>query len=133
MTFVNDGSAGAPLDLAPENVLTAYPAKDRGLYFDGSSDGGVRISGLVLSHTFAVHTWVLLKTVGVPVTIFSKDKNRGKIVQLPPDRRLQDVADKRMLELGLSAEGKLEARMADYSGTFSTARASESTTNINTW
>jgi hypothetical protein len=51
------------------------PAKNRGLYFDGSSDGYLTIPSVLLYHTFSIHAWVMTKAdPGAEQTIFSKSR-----------------------------------------------------------
>ena len=72
-SIANEGSAGTLFDVTPTRVNAAgHPAKGRGLYFDGTSNGYVSIAGLDLSPLFSLHTWLLISaTTGNPQTIFS--------------------------------------------------------------
>ena len=72
---MNSGSASG-FTLTPTRVNPAgHPAKDRGIYFDGSSDGFITIPALRLPHTFAVHAWVMIEQTGIDGVIFGKDRN----------------------------------------------------------
>jgi hypothetical protein len=98
--YGNSGSAGSDFDVQPNLEATngsGSPAKDRGLYFNGSAaaPGYVNIPGLQLSHTFAVHSWVLLKATGATQTIFSKDRN------------VFTASDKNLLLLTVNTDNKM--------------------------
>ena len=73
--FTNAGSASG-FDVTSVVVAPAgNPAKNRGIYFDGTNDGHIPINGLLLSHTFSFHSWVLIKSLTAEITMFSKDRN----------------------------------------------------------
>jgi hypothetical protein len=77
-TFANTGSGGSGLDVTATVAAPAgNPAKNRGVYFDGSSHGFVEIGGLLLAHTFAFHSWVFVKETpyATDLTLFSKDRD----------------------------------------------------------
>ena len=76
MTFTNAGAAAGAVTLSVTRVdPSGHPAKDRGLYFNGTDDTGrMTVSSLLLSHTFAFHTWVLLDESNTH-TLFVKDRN----------------------------------------------------------
>jgi hypothetical protein len=62
--FANAGSAGEAYDIAVMRVGSAgHPAKNRGLFFNGSTNGHIPIPDLIMGHSFAFHHWVLLKEV----------------------------------------------------------------------
>ena len=60
------------------NVGTSgIPAKNRGLYFDGTNFGHITLANnLYLSHTFSLHSWVMPSAVAQMV-IFWKDRDSG--------------------------------------------------------
>ena len=76
VTFTNAGAAAGAVTLSVTRVdPSGHPAKDRGLYFNGTDDTGrMTVSSLLLSHTFAFHTWVLLDESNTH-TLFVKDRN----------------------------------------------------------
>ena len=75
-TYVNVGSQSGSFDLTPVRVNpSGHPARNRGLYFNGTDHAYITIGSLVLSHTFSVHTWALMKANNTDMTIFSKDRN----------------------------------------------------------
>jgi hypothetical protein len=73
-TFANVGEGGAITATATIVSAAGNPAKNRGIYFDGASDGFVRLGEFTLHHTFAVHAWVLAKSVAAEMTVLSKDR-----------------------------------------------------------
>ena len=73
---VNDADSGT-FDLnfgTTADAPSAYPAKHRGIYFTDANNGYIRIDGVVLNHTMAVHVWVLTHTSGT-YTVLSKDRD----------------------------------------------------------
>ena len=76
-TFVNSGSSsGAIADVTTiiGGAGAGSPAKYRGLWFDGSNNGLVDVSALILNHSFAVHSWVLQASADA-MTIYSRDRD----------------------------------------------------------
>ena len=49
-----------------------YPAKYRGIYFDGTNDGRVELPSFTLYHSFHLQAWIMNTDGG---TIFSRDRN----------------------------------------------------------
>jgi hypothetical protein len=100
-TYTNGGvSAGFTLTPTKANP-SGHPAKNRGIYFDGTADGNIPIASLFLSHTFAVHTWVLLKDNTTVMNVFSKDRN-----DFTPS------TDKNLLNLQVNASKKMSISLA---------------------
>jgi hypothetical protein len=68
VSFTNDSTntyTNSSFTLTVTRVNPAgHPARKRGLYFDGASNGFIPVSGLLLSHTFAVHAWILVDVSG---------------------------------------------------------------------
>ena len=88
-TFSNDVS-GVPLDITPTvDGPSGRPAKNRGIYFDGTNNGYIEIPGLLLNHSFSFHAWVVF-FAGSDITLFSKDRND-----------FDPATDKQQLELTL--------------------------------
>jgi hypothetical protein len=82
MTYANSGSFGTN-DLTPVRTApSGMPAKNRGLYFDGSSQAYIPVANCILSHTFSVHFWALAKD-GADHTLFSKDRDTAVAGELP--------------------------------------------------
>jgi hypothetical protein len=52
---------------------SGYPAKNRGLWFNGTGSAYVLINGFVLNHSFTIHTWILLKDNSDVMPIFELD------------------------------------------------------------
>jgi hypothetical protein len=119
ITFENTGTAGTALDLAAVNVIavanSAYPVKNRGLFFDGASDAYIMLPTLILSHSMSVHVW-LLRMGTAKVAVFSKDRDD-----------FTAATDAQLLYFSISATNNLEAMLAkdhntlDYRGHTSTA------------
>jgi hypothetical protein len=81
--FMNNGSAGADFNLTSadhvmSDTTSAMPAKDRGLWFDRTLAGFVKLPNFTLHATFSIHFWVLIKSKAPASdklnTIFSKDR-----------------------------------------------------------
>jgi hypothetical protein len=68
------GEGGSITVTATNDAASAYPAKNRGIHFDGSANGFIEIPGVQLYHTFSIHSWVLLKA-RKSHTLLSKDRN----------------------------------------------------------
>ena len=69
----NSGSLGASFDVtATVSSTSAYPAKNRGLHFDGTNAGVIVMPPLLLSHTFSIHSWIL--SYSEYGSLFSKKK-----------------------------------------------------------
>ena len=96
MTYTSYGSVNKDITLI-RDAQSAHPIKDRGLHFDATLDGYVPIPALMLPHTFAVHSWILLKSIGVDHTIFSKDRDT--------------FGDPDLLRLYINSSDKLEIMM----------------------
>jgi hypothetical protein len=60
--YDNEGYGGSQhvAALSPEGK-SAVPAKDRGLYFDGSSDGYIELQELVFNNSFSMYSWVYVE------------------------------------------------------------------------
>jgi hypothetical protein len=75
-TYTNAGNATT--EIATVSATTSgkagYPVKKRGLNFDGGADGFLDVSDLKLSHSFSVHAWVYVRTLG-DLTVFSRDRD----------------------------------------------------------
>jgi hypothetical protein len=101
-----------------------HPAKDRGLYFDGTSDGFIPITDLALSHTFSIHFWALLKANNKAMTLLSIDRNDFT----------EGTDTKTSLDLGVTAGNLLDGRMAKFvDPTAVSAVAGGSTLNTGSW
>lgn len=67
---------------------SGYPAKNRGLSFDGSGDAYVVFPKFIIHHTFSIHFWALPKTTaaaGKLNTILSKDRAYNKLLLIGLD------------------------------------------------
>jgi hypothetical protein len=95
LTFANSGHAGTLDITSTVDAPAGNPAKNRGLYFNGSNDGFVEIPGLLLSHTFSVHAWVKIATLG-DLTLLSKDR-----------ADFDPATDAQHLRLSINASGEL--------------------------
>jgi hypothetical protein len=75
-SYANSGSAGSAMNLsAVVDGSSGYPAYARGLHFNGSTNGYLRVPNLIKSHTFAVHAWVIAKSLTGPICLFSVDRD----------------------------------------------------------
>jgi hypothetical protein len=71
-TYSNNAFTGNAFDVTPTRVNpSAAPAKDRGLYWDGTEEGYVEIPSLLLHNSFSIHSWVLIKDGTVTCTLFT--------------------------------------------------------------
>jgi hypothetical protein len=120
--ITNDGTATGFALTPVIDGSSGHPAKDRGIYFDSASNGYIIISGLFLNHTFAVHSWVLMKANTVVMTIFSKDRN------------VFTASDKNLLNLIVNASNKMEAKLATDTTPFAYgSKQGSSTLVVDTW
>jgi hypothetical protein len=75
-SFPNLGSA-AIQDITDaflvDNGTSGIPAKNRGIHISPGRPGYIATPGLLLSHTFSVHSWVLQKQKGT-MTLFNKSR-----------------------------------------------------------
>ena len=70
---------------------SGFPAKYRGLYFDGAARGFIPLPSFTLYHTCSFHFWTKIHAGG---SIFSKDRNafgsdaeRHILIKFDSDRR----------------------------------------------
>ena len=101
-TFANSGSGGTLSATSTIVNASGNPAKNRGVYFEGTDDGYLSIPAFTLNHTMSLHAWILLKTIGTRKTIFSKDRDDFD----PADDRwclgaYVNASDKLEVDLGL--------------------------------
>ena len=54
---------------------SGFPAKNRGIMFDGTNHAVFALPTFVLYHTFAFHSWLYPFTNGSNRYVFSKDRN----------------------------------------------------------
>jgi hypothetical protein len=78
-TYVNAGTTGATHNLtATISGTSAYPAKNRGIHFDGTADGFVEVPNYMLGHTFGIHSWMMFKATpaaGKVAALLTIDRN----------------------------------------------------------
>ena len=55
--FTNNGSEGGTITVDTADP-SGFPAKYRGLYFDGTNDGRIEMTSLVLYHSFTIQGWI---------------------------------------------------------------------------
>ncbi|MEE4248411.1 MAG: hypothetical protein V2I33_23750 [Kangiellaceae bacterium] len=73
--YANSGVAGEAFDLTGTiDGASGYPVKQRGVNFDGNSNGYIKLETFVFNHTFSIHAWVLINGLGKN-TLFSRDKS----------------------------------------------------------
>jgi len=56
-TYVNSVANNKITLITKTSVPSASPAKNRGIFFDGSSDGCIELSGFTLYHSYSIITW----------------------------------------------------------------------------
>ena len=121
-TFANSGATGSTHDLTTVVIApSGQPAKNRGIYFDGTNDGYLSVPDLLLGHSFSVHSWVL-PYLGTDLTLFSKDRDD-----------FNPVTDQHHLRLSINTGGNLVAELAQDIDPSNYASASSSTTLTADW
>jgi hypothetical protein len=78
---------------------------NRGLYFDGTNNGYIDVSTLILNHSFSVHSWIHAKTLSGDMTIYSRDRD----IFTPTTDKRQHL---RLSLGGAAATNKLRAQIA---------------------
>jgi hypothetical protein len=72
--FSNSGDGGSDLDATPTQAKpSGIPVKNRGIYFDGASNGYIKFVSLYLNTQLTIRAWVLTQQLGGYQTVFSKD------------------------------------------------------------
>jgi hypothetical protein len=118
-TITNDGSAGATFNILPtRDAPGGNPAKDRGIYFVPGKTAYLDIP-IILPHTFAVHSWILMKVATTKKVILAKDRNV--------------FTGKSVLNLYINATDKLEVELTKDSDGAVTSTKNGGALVINTW
>jgi hypothetical protein len=85
--------------------VSGHPARSRGVYFNGTNKGFIKIDGGVQkSHTFAIHAWVMPKDLTNEIVIFSTDRN----VNTTAD----DLTKNRQFVLSIDTDGLMKVYLA---------------------
>ena len=104
-SYENTGSAGVSYNVTPtRSNPSAHPAKDRGLYWDGTNQGYIEIPSLLLPHSFSVHTWVLMKGNYSDMTIFAKDRQYTHLLDC-----VVDASNSPKAELSLDTDASAQS------------------------
>jgi hypothetical protein len=118
-TFTSTNSLNGGFAVTPTLAgSTGHPAKNRGLNFDGSSDGFALISSLFLNHSFSVHSWILLAANDANMNLFSKDRN--------------DDVGMNLVQCRVNSSGQIEGKIASDTSPFAFGNANGATT-LNTY
>lgn len=78
--YANAGTGGTAYDVTSViDGVSGYPAKNRGIHFNGATNNGyIDIPNYMLDHFFSIHAWALVKTAptaGNFGTLLSIDRN----------------------------------------------------------
>ena len=52
-----------------------YPARERGVHYNGTTDGFIAVPTLIKAPTFSITVWLMPKSLTNERTIFSTDRN----------------------------------------------------------
>ena len=120
-TFVSAGIVATDFDVTPNvDNESGHPAKNRGIRFDGTSDGYAQISGLFLNHSFSVHGWTYMSVNDADMSFFSKDRN--------------DDAGMNLVQCKTNVSGQMQAKLAVDTSPFAFGTANGATTlTVGTW
>jgi hypothetical protein len=102
-TYPNTGSAGTSgWELTGTLSGTAgYPARERGVHYNGSGNGFIAVPTLIKAPTFSIHVWIMPKSLSEERTIFSTDRD-----VFTTDESFQQFA------LTLAKDGNLQVYLA---------------------
>ena len=120
--FTNAGVLTTAFDVSVTFAApSGSPAKNRGLYFDGTNDGFIPLAPFTLNHTFSIHAWALVKAVGSDMTLFSK---------MHPDA----TDDRQKVRVGVNASSNMESMIAqDIDYTNQQTATSADPLTVDTW
>jgi hypothetical protein len=120
-SFAGIGSVGSTLISTIDNSA-GHPAKNRGVYFNGTDNGFIEIPSFTLYHTFSIHAWVIVAGGNGDRTIFSKDRNSFA------------NTDENCLIVGIDTSGKLAIDIAKNVSDFAFTRQTGTVTlGVTAW
>ena len=101
-------------------VPSAYPQKNRGVYFNGSSEAYVKIDSVHLWPVFTVHQWVRRTAQNAAHALFSKDRGDSNSAALS-------------VYLYIGSNNKIKAEIANHDSGTNSDHQSSSTVAQNEW